>query len=81
MDAGIIAAFKRHYRQYYLQNAVDRDERGEPKTDSQTCVLTCGQRASCVCRSDKWSVATVPLCAARQTTQRELARHDAQTAS
>ena len=29
MDAGIIAAFKRRYRRYHLQNAVDRDERGE----------------------------------------------------
>uniref|UniRef100_A0AAV1T625 DDE-1 domain-containing protein n=1 Tax=Peronospora matthiolae TaxID=2874970 RepID=A0AAV1T625_9STRA len=29
MDAGIIAAFKRHYRRLHLQNALDRDERGE----------------------------------------------------
>lgn len=29
MDAGVIAAFKRHYRRFHLQNAVDRDERGE----------------------------------------------------
>uniref|UniRef100_A0AAV1UP45 HTH CENPB-type domain-containing protein n=1 Tax=Peronospora matthiolae TaxID=2874970 RepID=A0AAV1UP45_9STRA len=29
MDAGIIAAFKRHYGRLHLQNAFDRDERGE----------------------------------------------------
>uniref|UniRef100_A0AAV1T6V0 DDE-1 domain-containing protein n=1 Tax=Peronospora matthiolae TaxID=2874970 RepID=A0AAV1T6V0_9STRA len=29
IDAGIIAAFKRHYRRLHLQNALDRDERGE----------------------------------------------------
>ena len=29
MDAGIIAAFKRHYRRFHIQNAVDRDDRGE----------------------------------------------------
>jgi hypothetical protein len=29
MNAGIISAFKRHYRHYHLQNALDRDERGK----------------------------------------------------
>jgi hypothetical protein len=29
MDAGIIAAFKRRYRQYHLENALARDENGE----------------------------------------------------
>ena len=29
MDAGFIAAFKLHYRRLHLQNAVDRDERGD----------------------------------------------------
>ncbi|CAI5711953.1 unnamed protein product [Peronospora farinosa] len=29
MDAGIIAAFKRRYRRYHLQNKIDCDERGE----------------------------------------------------
>lgn len=29
MDAGIIAAFKRHYRRLHLQSALDRDEAGE----------------------------------------------------
>ena len=32
MDAGIIAAFKRRYRRYHLQNAIDCDERGEART-------------------------------------------------
>ncbi|KAG5463055.1 MAG: DDE superfamily endonuclease-domain-containing protein, partial [Olpidium bornovanus] len=31
MDAGIIAAFKRRYRRYHLQNAIDKDERGKTK--------------------------------------------------
>ena len=26
MDARIISAFKRHYRRFHLQNALDRDE-------------------------------------------------------
>ena len=29
MDAGIIAAFKRRYRRYQLQDALDRDEQGD----------------------------------------------------
>ena len=29
MDAGVIAAFKRRYRRYHLQNAIDCDERRE----------------------------------------------------
>ena len=29
MDAGIIAAFKRRYRRFHLQNSLDRDERNE----------------------------------------------------
>lgn len=29
MDAGIIAAFKRHYGRLHLQNALVRDEHGE----------------------------------------------------
>ena len=29
MDAGGIAAFKRQYRRYHLQNAIDCDERRE----------------------------------------------------
>lgn len=28
LDAGIIAAFKRHYRNYQLQNVIDREEIG-----------------------------------------------------
>uniref|UniRef100_M4BY37 DDE-1 domain-containing protein n=1 Tax=Hyaloperonospora arabidopsidis (strain Emoy2) TaxID=559515 RepID=M4BY37_HYAAE len=29
MDASVIAAFKRRYRRYHLQNAIDCDERRE----------------------------------------------------
>lgn len=31
LDAGIISAFKRHYRHYQLQNAIDLEERGTNK--------------------------------------------------
>ena len=44
MDAGIIAAFKRHYRKLHLQNAIDRDERGETelyKVDQLTAMRWC----------------------------------------
>ena len=44
MDAGIIAAFKRRYRKFHLQNAIDREERGETelyKVDQLTAMHWC----------------------------------------
>lgn len=44
MDALIIAAFKRHYRRFHLQNALDRDEKNEVnlyKVDQLTAMRWC----------------------------------------
>lgn len=44
MDAGIIAAFKRHYCWYHYQHALDRDEEGEQniyKVDQLTAMHWC----------------------------------------